>query len=342
LHPSDQPLVSVVTPVYNGERYLTECIESVLAQTYENWEYVIVNNCSTDRSLEIATRYAEKDSRIRVHSNREFLPVIQNWNHALRQISPESKYCKEVHADDWLFPACLAEMVAVAETHSSVGMVGAYRLEGPWVESDGLPYPSTIVPGREVCRLSLLGQLHVFASPTSWLIRSDHLRSRKAFYNESYLHADAEACFAVLRHSDFGFVHQVLTFTRLHSQSISASLAQQLDTPRLDLFRILKEYGPVYLSAEDYDACVKKSINAYYRFLAHNVVRRKGRDFWEYHRTGLETLGYPFSWAKLVRVSVAWVLGHLLNPKRIVEGMKYLSRESISGLAPGRPNRKAR
>ncbi|MCB0227477.1 MAG: glycosyltransferase, partial [Anaerolineae bacterium] len=53
-----QPLVSVVTPVYNTDKYLADCIESVLAQSYDNWEYVIINNCSTDRSLEIAQRYA--------------------------------------------------------------------------------------------------------------------------------------------------------------------------------------------------------------------------------------------------------------------------------------------
>ena len=49
-----EPLVSVVTPVYNGEAFLAKCIDSVLAQTYRNFEYLIVNNCSTDRSLEIA------------------------------------------------------------------------------------------------------------------------------------------------------------------------------------------------------------------------------------------------------------------------------------------------
>ena len=48
---NDEPLVSVVTPVYNGDKYLADCVESVLKQTYQNWEYVIVNNCSTDRTL---------------------------------------------------------------------------------------------------------------------------------------------------------------------------------------------------------------------------------------------------------------------------------------------------
>jgi glycosyltransferase involved in cell wall biosynthesis len=91
---ASQPFVNVVTPVYNGEKYLSECIESVLSQTYENWEYVIVNNCSSDRSLKIAQDYAEKDSRVRVHDNRDFLPMVGNFNHSLLQISPESKYCK--------------------------------------------------------------------------------------------------------------------------------------------------------------------------------------------------------------------------------------------------------
>ena len=72
------PLVSVVTPCYNGEPYLAECIESVLSQTYDNFEYIIVNNKSTDNSLEIAHKYAAKDHRIRVVDNREFLSQIDN------------------------------------------------------------------------------------------------------------------------------------------------------------------------------------------------------------------------------------------------------------------------
>ena len=64
-----QPLVSVVTPVFNGGKFLGECIDSVLAQTYTNWEYVIVDNCSTDATLEIAQRYAAADPRIRVYHN---------------------------------------------------------------------------------------------------------------------------------------------------------------------------------------------------------------------------------------------------------------------------------
>ncbi len=87
----NQPLVSVVTPVYNGEKYLSECIESVLSQTYQNWEYVIVNNCSDDRTLAIAEEYQRRDSRIRVYSNETLLPIIASHNRAFGLISPEGQ-----------------------------------------------------------------------------------------------------------------------------------------------------------------------------------------------------------------------------------------------------------
>jgi glycosyltransferase involved in cell wall biosynthesis len=58
---SEQPLVWVTTPVYNGERFLAECIESVLAQTYENWQYTIVDNCSSDGTAQIVRDYAARD-----------------------------------------------------------------------------------------------------------------------------------------------------------------------------------------------------------------------------------------------------------------------------------------
>ena len=97
------------------KQFLTECIESVLRQTYGNYEYIIVNNCSTDRSLDIALNYSKSDSRIRAHSNSQFVGVIENHNIAFRLISANSKYCKVVSADDWLFPDCIARMVGVAE-----------------------------------------------------------------------------------------------------------------------------------------------------------------------------------------------------------------------------------
>ena len=72
------PLVSVITPFYNTARYLAECIESVLDQTFRDFEYLLVDNASTDGSLEIAQEYANRDSRIRVVHFDELVPQIPN------------------------------------------------------------------------------------------------------------------------------------------------------------------------------------------------------------------------------------------------------------------------
>src|SRR5690242_9547360 len=121
--PQTEPLVSILTPVYNGEKHLAQCIRSILAQDYTNFEYIIVNNCSTDKTLEIAESFARQDPRIRIHNNTEFLSVVDNHNNAFSLIPEDAKYCKIVGADDWLYPNCISELVKVAEEYPTVGMV---------------------------------------------------------------------------------------------------------------------------------------------------------------------------------------------------------------------------
>jgi len=94
-----QPLVSVITPFYNTGQYIAECIESVLAQSYSHWEYILVNNQSTDSSRSIAERYAREDNRIRLLDTPKFLSQGENFNAALHHISPESRYCQVLLAD---------------------------------------------------------------------------------------------------------------------------------------------------------------------------------------------------------------------------------------------------
>lgn len=327
-----QPLVSVVTPVYNGEKYLAECIESVVGQTYQHWEYIIANNCSTDRSLEIAQSYADKDTRIRIHNNRTFVGAIENHNIALQLISPESKYCKILHADDWLFPECLAHMVTVAEAHPSVSIVGAYGLRENRVAWDGLPYPSTVVSGREVCRRTLLGGFYVFGSPTSHLIRSDFIRNRKEFYNTHELHSsytDLEACYKILQDSDFGFVHQVLTYTREHNDSRTASFIRTgLNTDLPSQLNILTKYGPLYLSNAEYQKRLRRVMKRYYRFLSQNVFLWRSRQFWSYHKKALDYIGCPFSIIELLKALPLGVLplevtSIVLNAKEICRNFLY-------------------
>lgn len=312
-------LVSVVTPVYNGERYLAECIESVCKQTYSNWRYIIVNNCSTDRTLEIAQSYAARDPRIAVVNNTEFLPVVRNWNHALELIPAESKYCKVVHADDWLYPECIERMVELAEANPSVGLVGSYVLWGKNnVECTGLPYPSTVTDGRKICYESLRGDYYVFGVPSSVLMRADLVRKRKAFYDENYLHADTEVCYRLLLDSDFGFIHQVLSAMRIHEKGVTGTVVKPYDTVHLERVALMLRYGPIYCPPDEQRRLLRYELHSYYRILAKSVFKFRGRDYLAYHRRRLPMFGLRLSYLRLVFACVLLISEYIFNPKAVL------------------------
>lgn len=296
---NSEPLVSVITPVYNTEKYLAECIESILAQTYKNWEYIIVNNCSSDKSPEIAESYARKESRIKIHHNEKFLNIIPNWNHALNQVSRQSEYCKFVHADDWLFPKCIEQMVEIAEANPRVGIVGSYRLDETKVNPDGLPYPQKVFPGREICRRALLNGDYFFGSPTTLLLRSNLVRANKPFYNEEYIHADNEVCFRILKSSDWGFVFQVLSYTRRHNET-NTMFTRRMNTFVLENLLMLNYFGPTYLSDIEFKKRFKYILKNYYRFLGRSLLQKRNKEFWHYHRDGLKRINHSMSRLRLL------------------------------------------
>jgi hypothetical protein len=205
-------------------------------------------------------------------------------------MSPQSKYCKFVHADDWLFPDCLAEMVGLAERHPSVGIVSAYRLNDTRVDLAGLPYPSPCVPGRDICRSSLLGVFYVFGTPTSLLIRSDLIRGRSRLFDDTRFRGwDTAACYEILQASDFGFVHQVLTYTR-RPPLARTQFSRKINSYAADILVIVTTYGPVFLSHAEYAQRRRKLLRSYYTFLGRNL-RNRDKNFWDYHRRALATLG---------------------------------------------------
>jgi glycosyltransferase involved in cell wall biosynthesis len=319
------PLVSIVTPVYNGEKYLPECIESVLNQSWQNWEYILLDNGSTDSTGDIIRRYAEREPRIRVHTNERTVDVIQNHNIAFGLISPEGAYCKLIQADDWMFPECVERMVEIAEAAPSVGAVGSYCLAGRRVECDGLPYPSPFVPGKDLGRDTLLGKIYLFWSPSCLLLRSELVRKRQPFYRSSYLHADVEALYDMLREHDFGFVHQVLTYIRAHERSMTAQDAKRASTQRLSRLHLLAQFGREYLDPRDYEARLDELFADYYRALAQAVLDRRQADFWEYQTQELHKLGYPMSRARLLGALLSEVAA---NPR---EATRRLRRALAAG-----------
>lgn len=335
MSPANPPLVSVVTPVYNTGAYLAECIESVLAQSYENFEYVIVDNCSTDDSLSIAKHYASLDSRIRIVDNDTFLTQPQNYNHALRQIAPQSRYCKVVQADDWIFPSCLEDLVRLAETDTRIAMVGAYQLSGARVKCQGLECarrdpPHTVVEGREACRLFLFERRYLFGTPTSLLYRSDLVRSRQNFYREDSLFEDSEVCFELLGAYRFGFVHQVLTFTRVDNPSITRDTID-MEPDVLHAYLVTRLYGRLHLDDSEYAKLLQHARWDYYRMLTGQIFRRRGPKFWDYHREGMRMAGETLDRRLLLRMQARRLLDLLGNPLSSTGSLRAWLRAKRAG-----------
>lgn len=113
-------MFSVVMPVYNGERFLREAIESILNQRYTDFEFFIINDGSTDRTKEIVLSYS--DSRIRYLENTKNFGIVFSINRGLEAAT--GKYIARMDADDISLPERLEKQVSYMECHPSVGLLG--------------------------------------------------------------------------------------------------------------------------------------------------------------------------------------------------------------------------
>ncbi len=112
------PRVSIGMPVYNGERFLADVLDSLLSQTFSDFELIISDNASTDKTQEICTTYAADDARIRYHSNESNLGAARNYNRVF-ELS-EGEYFKWAAADDLCTPDYLKRCVEVLDSEADV------------------------------------------------------------------------------------------------------------------------------------------------------------------------------------------------------------------------------
>ncbi len=120
---SNPALISIVLPTYNGARYLATSIESCMAQTYPHWELIIINDCSTDNTLEIANAFAEKDQRIRVVSNEQNLKLPMSLNKGFGLANGE--YFTWTSDDNYYSKDALAVMLETLQQQPAATLVYA-------------------------------------------------------------------------------------------------------------------------------------------------------------------------------------------------------------------------
>jgi glycosyltransferase involved in cell wall biosynthesis len=117
---AEKALLTVCVPVYNGERFLGQCLDSLLSQTYRNFVLVISDNASTDRTQEICERYAQADSRIRYSRNRVNIGMYGNFNRVLGLV--RTPYVKLANADDFWAPTMLADAMEQMQADPSLAL----------------------------------------------------------------------------------------------------------------------------------------------------------------------------------------------------------------------------
>jgi len=239
-------LVSVLLPVYNGALYVRAAIESVLEQDYENFEFIIVDNASTDGTAAIIDQYS-KDRRVRMISNEKTVPRLYNFRIAFEAASPESKWYKFIGDDDQLLPGCLTEMVSVGEKYRSVGLVASWYYNNENLVKGVIREDEELISGPAILKRLLVepeARATVF-SPTSVLIAPEAYQEMGGFRTD-LLHADAELFYRILNQYDLAYVHKPLTAIGYHGNS-----GQALSTISGDTF--LEAYLIRYQHLKKYD-----------------------------------------------------------------------------------------
>ncbi len=216
-----KPKVSVIMPVYNSKTYLRESIESIINQSYQNWEMIIINECdSNDGSKNIILEYAKKDIRIILIQNNIKLGLAESLNIGIRLA--QGKYVARMDADDLSHPNRLEKQVKLMNDNPNIGICGTYQRhfgsDINWIHKP----PITI----EECRANLLFDCDLCHS--TLMLRKDAIIKYNLFYDKNYLAEDFELWTRAVTVTDIINIPEILGEYRWGSGNITATKKSKL------------------------------------------------------------------------------------------------------------------
>ncbi len=220
------PLVSVCVPAYRAERFLAETIESVLAQTFVDWELVVLDNASTDRTGDIARSF--DDPRIRIERNEHTLSLPENWNRVTALA--RGRYLKVLCADDLIAPTCLANEVEVLESRPEVAIVSSRRdfitAEGELVlRSRGLDGLLGYRPAAAVVSQVVSSGINPIGWPSSVMVRRADFEAVGGF-DDRWVHPiDLHLWLRLLSYGGLYGIEDSLASFRISEGSVTAGLS---------------------------------------------------------------------------------------------------------------------
>ena len=206
---SRSSLISIILPTYNGSRFLAEAIDSCLAQKYQNWELIIVDDCSQDSTPQIIAEYVVRDRRIRSirHAINQKLPRALNTGHA----AARGDFLMWTSDDNRLLPPALEEMTRFLEEHPDVGVVYADSIlideHGQYLQD----YPAQ--PASRLAYMNPLGGC--------FLYRKMVYEALGGYDTDLFLAEDYEFWLRAYRRFKLAPLHKVLYEYRWHDQSLT-------------------------------------------------------------------------------------------------------------------------
>lgn len=225
----ENPLVSVCVPTYNYARFLPDCIESVLGQTFTDWELVICDDCSLDETSEVVHRYARKDSRIRYVKNSQRRGMNPNlkWAADLGR----GRYLKILCSDDWMAPRCLEVMYKLMEKHESASVATCAEIH---TDTSGAPLRVQYLFGEHlsiICGESMLDRIirrGGFGGNSSLFLRASAYHSIGGYNPARYYAADFDLQARLCTVGHFLHTDEALFYGRRHPDSSSANDPKKL------------------------------------------------------------------------------------------------------------------
>ena len=271
-------------------------MEAVQAQTYRNLVHIVHDNASTDATPEILARYGKARVPVEVVRTAKTSPIAQNWNAAVARVPAGAKYFRVLCADDLIEPEFVTSTVAVAERNPSVVVVGcglrhreAHAINAQWDAG------REVFPGQEAARRFFLGTGLIVAHQT--LIGRSVLDWRTPFFDEDLVANDTDACLRLLRHGDWGFVHNVLATTRDHPDTQSQAIVKA-GMHQCEYLVLLERHAEFAFGKVEGRRWVQKYRRYYLRQLLRSRIKGAsdiyGRHVTLIRRSGLRSMGWQF------------------------------------------------
>lgn len=218
---NNSPQVTVLMPAYNAEKYIGEAIESILSQTFRDFEFIIIDDCSVDRTGSIIKEYAKKDERIIALRNDSNLKICKTLNKGIALA--KGKYIARMDADDWSYPDRLEKQFRFMEKSTAVGVSGG-AMEVCDEEMKTLSIRRYRLSDKEIRRKMFL--YNPFSHPlTIW--RTNAFREVGGYNEELFDAEDYELYFRLGRILQFGNLPDVLMKYRISKASVSSQRARR-------------------------------------------------------------------------------------------------------------------